>query len=69
MVISFLVYPGFFFQAHFAAFIADIPECMAELKRQVSLGRIRHFGVCNFGPKNLRTLLDGGCTPVSNQVI
>ena len=56
------------FQAHFASFIADIPECVAELKRQVALGRIKSFGICNFGPKNLKALFDGGCTPVSHQV-
>ena len=56
------------FQAHFASFIADIPECVAELKRQVALGRIKSFGICNFGPKNLKALFEGGCTPVSHQV-
>lgn len=39
-----------------------------ELERQVSLGRLKSFGVCNFGPKNLKTLLDGGCIPVSHQI-
>ncbi|KAL4222399.1 hypothetical protein ACF0H5_018438 [Mactra antiquata] len=55
-------------QAHFPSFIQNTEEAITELKRQVSLGRIKSFGVCNFGPKNLKTLLDMDVIPVSNQI-
>ncbi|XP_045167959.2 1-deoxyxylulose-5-phosphate synthase YajO-like [Mercenaria mercenaria] len=57
-------------QAHFPSFIENTDEALTELKRQVSLGRIKSFGVCNFGPKNLKTLLDKDPSflPVSNQI-
>ncbi|XP_052797122.1 1-deoxyxylulose-5-phosphate synthase YajO-like isoform X2 [Mya arenaria] len=55
-------------QAHFPRIIADVDEAVAELKRQVSLGRIRSFGFCNFGPKNLKMLIEKGVNPVSNQI-
>lgn len=55
-------------QAHFPSFIENTEEAITELKRQVSLGRIKSFGVCNFGPKNLKSLIDSGYIPVSNQI-
>ncbi|XP_052246965.1 1-deoxyxylulose-5-phosphate synthase YajO-like [Dreissena polymorpha] len=55
-------------QAHFPSFISNTEEAITELKRQVSLGRIRSWGVCNFGPKNLKSLIDMGEIPVSNQI-
>ncbi|ESP04305.1 hypothetical protein LOTGIDRAFT_237410 [Lottia gigantea] len=55
-------------QIHFPCFIKDAAETITELKRQVSLGRIRYYGVSNFGPKNLHTYLDAGLAPVSNQM-
>jgi len=48
--------------------IENIDEAMAEFERQVSLGRIKSFGVCNFGPKNMKSLLEKDIKPVSNQV-
>jgi hypothetical protein len=34
----------------------------------VSLGRIRCYGVSNYGPKNLKDFLEAGGKPISNQV-
>lgn len=43
-------------------------EVVQELERQKSLGRIRHYGVSNFGRRNLESFLAAGGKPVSNQV-
>lgn len=43
-------------------------ENLEEIKRQKSLGRIRHYGVCNFGPQNLKDMLDADFQAVTNQV-
>lgn len=46
----------------------NIDECVTELNRQVSLGRIRYYGVSNYGPNNLKHFLEAGGKPISNQV-
>ncbi|WAQ94670.1 YAJO-like protein [Mya arenaria] len=56
-------------QAHFPRIIADVDEAVAELKRQVSLGRIRSFGFCNFGPKNLKMLIEKGVNPIGYNLL
>ena len=43
-------------------------EIVAELKRQQSLGRIRYYGVSNFGVQDLKRFLAAGAQPISNQV-
>ncbi|KAL3832428.1 hypothetical protein ACJMK2_024071 [Sinanodonta woodiana] len=55
-------------QTHFPSFIANMDEALEELKRQQARGRIRHFGVCNFGPKNLKDVMAKGVVPVSCQL-
>ncbi|XP_064614986.1 1-deoxyxylulose-5-phosphate synthase YajO-like [Liolophura sinensis] len=55
-------------QIHFPSFVADIGETIKELDRQVSLGKIRYYGVSNYGPKNLREFFDAGGKPISNQL-
>ena len=42
--------------------------CVEELKRQQSLGRIRYYGVSNFGPEDLKQFIEAGGNPVTNQV-
>jgi len=43
-------------------------EIVQELERQKSLGRIKEYGVSNFGKENLESFLAAGGKPVSNQV-
>ena len=43
-------------------------EVVKELERQKSLGRIRYYGVSNFGRRNLEAFLEAGGKPISNQV-
>ena len=46
----------------------DKEETIAELNRQIGLGKIHYYGVSNYGPKNLREFLASGAKPVYNQV-
>ena len=43
-------------------------EVVKELERQKSLGRIKAYGVSNFGKENLENFLAAGGKPVTNQV-
>ena len=43
-------------------------QVVQELERQKSLGRIREYGVSNFGKDNLDNFISAGGKPVSNQV-
>ena len=55
-------------QVHWPHFIAtDVQGCVDELKRQQARGRIRHYGVSNFGPKDLQQFVAAGGKPVTNQ--
>ena len=56
------------FQVHFASFLENMEESVKELNRQVSLGRIKYYGVSNFGPVNMKSFVEAGGKPVSNQV-
>ena len=58
----------YIFQIHFASFVENIDECVTELYRQVSLGRIRYYGASNYDPNNLKDFLEAGGKPISNQV-
>ena len=44
-------------------------EVVKELERQKSLGRIRYYGVSNFGRRNLESFMEAGGKPITNQVI
>ncbi|XP_041366608.1 1-deoxyxylulose-5-phosphate synthase YajO-like [Gigantopelta aegis] len=55
-------------QIHFPSFVKDKDETITELKRQIGLGKIRYYGVSNYGPKNLREFLAAGAKPVVNQM-
>lgn len=55
-------------QVHFPSFVADFEESMKELDRQIALGRIRHYGVSNYGPKNIQAFADAGAKIASNQM-
>ena len=57
-------------QIHWPSYLnKNLAANIAELKRQQSLGRIRHIGVSNHGCKNLKDVLDHGLAPVTNQVL
>ena len=56
------------YQVHFPAFLKETSEAVEALNREVAKGRLKSWGVCNFGPKNLKTLLDQKAVPVVNQV-
>ncbi|XP_011453472.3 1-deoxyxylulose-5-phosphate synthase YajO [Magallana gigas] len=55
-------------QVHFSSFLENMEESVKELERQVSLGRIKYYGVSNFGPVNMKNFVDAGGKPVSNQI-
>ena len=44
-------------------------EVVKELERQISLGRIKAYGVSNFGKENLENFFAAGGKPVTNQVM
>ena len=58
-----------YFQVHFPSFLESAKDGVKELQRQVSLGRIRYYGVSNYGPKNMKELLEAGGKPITNQVL
>lgn len=41
---------------------------MKELAKLKEEGKIKHIGVCNFGPEDIRTLLKIGVPIISNQL-
>jgi len=55
-------------QIHFPSFVKDPKETIAELNRQVALGRIRYYGLSNYGPKNMKEFMEAGGKPVVNQI-
>ncbi|XP_005097453.1 1-deoxyxylulose-5-phosphate synthase YajO [Aplysia californica] len=55
-------------QIHFPSFVKDPKETIAELNRQVALGRIRYYGFSNYGPKNMKEFMEAGGKPVVNQI-
>ncbi|KAL5006744.1 hypothetical protein ScPMuIL_015550 [Solemya velum] len=55
-------------QVHCAHFLKDNKECVEELKRQIGRGRIRQYGLSNYGPNNLRSLFEHDTSAVSNQM-
>ncbi|CAG5119759.1 unnamed protein product, partial [Candidula unifasciata] len=55
-------------QIHYPSFIKDANETIAELERLRAVGKIRYYGLSNFGPKNIRDFLDAGGKPVVNQI-
>ncbi|CAI9727746.1 aldo-keto reductase YdjG-like [Octopus vulgaris] len=56
------------YQIHWPDMVADYTATVEELKRQVAKGRIHYYGVCNFGPKNMKSILEAGGQPISNQI-
>ncbi|KAL5006745.1 hypothetical protein ScPMuIL_015551 [Solemya velum] len=55
-------------QVHFAHFLKDNKECIEELKRQIGRGRIKQYGLCNYGPNNLKSLFEHDTSAASNQM-
>ncbi|XP_014771214.1 NADH-specific methylglyoxal reductase [Octopus bimaculoides] len=56
------------YQIHWPNMVSDYTATVEELKRQVAKGRIHYYGVCNFGPKNMKSILEAGGQPISNQL-
>ncbi|ELU18050.1 hypothetical protein CAPTEDRAFT_222791 [Capitella teleta] len=57
------------YQIHWPSYMTEnFVANLNELKRQKSLGRIRHCGVCNFGPQNISDSIDADFIPVTNQL-
>ncbi|XP_035682321.1 uncharacterized oxidoreductase YccK-like [Branchiostoma floridae] len=56
------------YQVHWAVMMADVADVVGELKRQQAKGRIRHYGVCNFGGKQLAEFCEAGGTCATNQI-
>ncbi|XP_067939018.1 aldo-keto reductase IolS-like [Watersipora subatra] len=57
------------YQIHWPPVVGEnASEVVNELERQKSLGRIRYYGVSNFGRRNLEAFLAAGGKPISNQI-
>eukprot|EP00914_Ancora_sagittata_P022841 GHVO01045298.1.p1 GENE.GHVO01045298.1~~GHVO01045298.1.p1 ORF type:complete len:336 (+),score=29.19 GHVO01045298.1:81-1088(+) len=57
------------YQIHWPSYMTEnFIANLNELKRQKSLGRIRHFAVCNFGPQNISDSVNADFIPVTNQL-
>ena len=56
------------YQVHWPGNIESHPECVAALEQAKSEGRIRHYGVCNFGTEDLAQFKAAGGKPVTNQL-
>jgi len=56
------------YQVHWPSMCADFKEVFDELNRQQAKGRIRSYGVSNFGPNNLEEAISVGAKIVTNQV-
>jgi len=55
-------------QIHFPSFVKDPKETIDELNRQIALGRIRYYGLSNYGSKNMKEFMEAGAKPVVNQI-
>lgn len=55
------------YQLHWPSREVDLAETIGALERLQQQGKIRTYGVCNFGPEDLAELLSVG-SPVSNQL-
>ncbi|XP_059175411.1 1-deoxyxylulose-5-phosphate synthase YajO-like [Physella acuta] len=55
-------------QMHFPTYVKDAKETIQELERQKALGRIRYYGMSNFGPQKIKDFIEAGGKPVVNQV-
>nr|CAB3257997.1 voltage-gated potassium channel subunit beta-2-like [Phallusia mammillata] len=56
------------YQVHQSVIMKDPAETVKELKRQQALGRIRYYGVSNFGPLSMKDFNEAGGVPVTNQL-
>lgn len=56
------------YQVHWSVNMADVKDTVTELNRQQALGRIRQYGICNFGSSSIRDFLAAGGKPCSLQV-
>ncbi|XP_070565684.1 uncharacterized oxidoreductase YccK-like [Ptychodera flava] len=56
------------YQIHWMGNVKNLAETVEELKRQQSRGRIRAYGVSNFGPTDIADLYDVGGTVCTNQI-
>jgi len=56
------------YQVHGSPLMANVEETVKELKRQQALGKIRHYGISNFGPVSMKEFNDAGGVAVTNQL-
>ncbi|XP_071803254.1 uncharacterized oxidoreductase YccK-like [Asterias amurensis] len=56
------------YQVHWSVNMKDVNETVVELKRQQALGRIKHYGICNFGSSSIKDMFTAGGKPCSLQV-
>jgi len=56
------------YQIHWPVCVGNMEEAVNQLKLEQSRGRIRHYGVCNFGSENMKDLQDAGGGAVTNQL-
>jgi len=56
------------YQVHWAANMKSAKETVETLERLKSIGKIRSYGVCNFGVQSLQEFLDCGGHPITNQL-
>lgn len=56
------------YQIHGSILMENVEETVKELKRQQALGKIRHYGISNFGPLSMKEFNEAGGAPVTNQL-
>ncbi|OQV22078.1 putative General stress protein 69 [Hypsibius exemplaris] len=56
------------YQIHWPICVADMSEAVQQLELEKARGRIRHYGICNFGAKNMEALRTAGGKPLTNQL-
>lgn len=56
------------YQVHWASNMKDVQEAVDTLEKLQAAGKIKSYGVCNFGPKSLAKFLECGGRPITNQL-
>jgi len=56
------------YQVHWASNMADTRETVQTLEKLQAAGKIKSYGVCNFGVKSLQDFFDCGGRPITNQL-
>lgn len=56
------------YQVHWSSNMLSADDTVAALERLKATGKIREYGVCNFGVRRLQEFLDAGGRPITNQL-